>query len=97
MNLLLSILIAIMGNQDGIFANPHIAYAMGILAPVVAKRPSNGCQIPSYGSVSKYFDLVCSSTISLAVVLTWFNGINRTVVAGFDWSANGAGSKTCTI
>lgn len=88
---------AIIGNQDGIFANPHITYAIGTLAPVVAKRPSNGCHIPSYGAVSKYFDLVCSSTMSLAVVLAWFKGMNRTVVAGFDWSANGTGSKTWTI
>lgn len=70
MNLRLSMEMAIIGNQDGIFAKAHIAYAIGTFAPVVAKRPSNGCQIPSYTAVSRYLDLVCSSTISLAVVLT---------------------------
>jgi hypothetical protein len=94
MNLRLSMETAIIGNQDGIFAKPHITQANTTFAPVVASKPSNGCQTPSYGAVSKYFDLVCSSTMSLAVVFDRFNGMKRTVVAGLDWSANGFGSKT---
>jgi hypothetical protein len=78
MMVLLKTLIRIIGNQLGINARAQVAYPYGTERPDLATKPVQGWKTPVYGSVFSKLRLVCSSTISLVVVVAGCVWLSRT-------------------
>ena len=76
-----------MNNQLGIMAKPQKIYPIGTASPYLAKKPSNGWKMPSYGFCSFHSFEAWRSVKVLTVVVVVFKPLLRT-------STGAGGGKT---